>query len=263
MFPDDKVETDPATIYRDALSDYDEKDANVMHVMSGCTRGSSFVGMVHLLRVEKTEESQSAESVAKQMKDMMTKYLGVAEQSGNFGIAEEFAKNAKQLVSNSQLSNHCTLVTEGIIPNLTSNTMPTQVRNLKPDPQEIMTQLAAIQSASDGVVNETLEQMADKAKTGAQFMRLNSEYISNTVSALGQYDTDNNQVIDMNSLLTAFTDYIQKAIEGESGVPINFNVRDIYKKDVAAAYIAKYYPNGAADAKKALAGQVRNLEQQA
>lgn len=261
MFPKDKIELDPATIYRTAMSDYEDKDANVMHIMSGCTRGSSFIGMVHLLKVEKSASSQSAESTAKQMKDMMTKYLGVAEQSGDYGIADQFAKEAKQLISSSQLSNHCTLVTEGIIPNIASNTMKTTVANLKPDPKEIMSQLAAIQASSDGVVNDTMEQMADKAKTGAKFMRLNSEYISNTVSALGAYDNDNNQVIDMNSLLTAFTDYVQKAIAGEAGIPLNFNVRDIYKKDIAAAYIAKYYPNGAVNQKDALRGQTRQAPQ--
>eukprot|EP00547_Thalassionema_nitzschioides_P000276 CAMPEP_0194215254 /NCGR_PEP_ID=MMETSP0156-20130528/16923_1 /TAXON_ID=33649 /ORGANISM="Thalassionema nitzschioides, Strain L26-B" /LENGTH=494 /DNA_ID=CAMNT_0038943723 /DNA_START=27 /DNA_END=1507 /DNA_ORIENTATION=+ len=258
MFPKDKVELDPATIYRAAMADYDEKDANVMHIMSGCTRGSSFVGMVHLLRVEKTDSQQSADSLAKQMKDMMTKYLGVSEQSGQYGIAEEFAKEAKNLISSSQLSNHCTLVTEGVIPNIASNTMKTTVANLKPNPQEVMSQLAAIQAASDGVVNETLEQMAAKAKTGAQFMKLNSDYISKTTSALGAYDNENNQVIDMNSLMTAFTDYVQKAQSGESGIPLTFNIRDIYKKDVAAAYIAKYYPNGAVNQKDALRGQVRS-----
>jgi len=213
--------------------------------------------MVHLKKVEKTDSKQSAYSMARQMKDMMTKYLGIAEQTGDYEIAEQLSTNAKELISSSELSNHCTIVTDGIIPNLASPEMATTVTNMKPDAKEIMEQLSAIQAASDGVVNESMEQMANKAKTGAQFMKLNSDYIKNTVSALGSFDTANNRVIDMNSLITAFTDYIQKAINGNAGVPTNFNVRDIYKKDIAAAYIAQYYPNGASTQKEAVAGQLR------
>eukprot|EP00546_Thalassionema_frauenfeldii_P008442 CAMPEP_0178921534 /NCGR_PEP_ID=MMETSP0786-20121207/15618_1 /TAXON_ID=186022 /ORGANISM="Thalassionema frauenfeldii, Strain CCMP 1798" /LENGTH=189 /DNA_ID=CAMNT_0020595731 /DNA_START=2075 /DNA_END=2640 /DNA_ORIENTATION=+ len=189
------------------------------------------------------------------MRQSFNEVLATREQAGEYGVGKEFAQAAKNLASSSELSSHCALITRGVIPNIASNTVKTTVYNLKPDATEIMSQLGAIQGSSNQVANESMEAMATKAKEGQQFITLNSEYLASAVSALGTYDNENNQVIDMNSLMTAFTDYVQKAISGEGiGVPVNFYIRDIYKADIAVAYINKYYPNGAASQRAALRG---------
>eukprot|EP00548_Thalassiothrix_antarctica_P015567 CAMPEP_0194171380 /NCGR_PEP_ID=MMETSP0154-20130528/5965_1 /TAXON_ID=1049557 /ORGANISM="Thalassiothrix antarctica, Strain L6-D1" /LENGTH=495 /DNA_ID=CAMNT_0038883657 /DNA_START=92 /DNA_END=1579 /DNA_ORIENTATION=- len=246
MYPDDPIETDPKSIYESALAKTTDS-SNTMHVLSGMTKGSSFVGMVHLLKQESTKSAQTGASMATEMRQEMSKYLVMSEQSGSFGPAEQVSESMKALVSDSGVRNHCTIHTEGVIPNITSSSMMTSVANLKPSPKEIMEQLSAISSASDGVVNNSMEAMAAKAKTGAQFIKLNSEYIKNTVSVLGKYDQANNKVIDMNSLMDAFTDYVQKAIEGKSGTAVLLNIREVHKKDIASSYINKYYPNGVED----------------
>mmetsp|Transcript_19828 Transcript_19828/g.29428 ORF Transcript_19828/g.29428 Transcript_19828/m.29428 type:complete len:500 (+) Transcript_19828:134-1633(+) len=259
MFPDDPLETRSADMFRIALDPEARARSagkNVMQILSGASYGSSFVGMVHILEAEKTDTSQKAEALADDLKDAFTNALATREQAGDYGVGEEFAKSAKNLASTSDLSNHCTIITEGIIANLASNTMKTTVANMAPNPQDVMGQLAAIQAASDQVTNDTMEAMATKAKTGQQFIKLNSEYMKNTVSALGSYDNDANMTIDMNSLMACFTDFISKAAAGDCGVPINFFLRDIYEADIADAYIRKYFPNGAADQKRAMRGAI-------
>mmetsp|Transcript_21300 Transcript_21300/g.24298 ORF Transcript_21300/g.24298 Transcript_21300/m.24298 type:complete len:501 (-) Transcript_21300:153-1655(-) len=268
MFPTDKIRTDPDSIYRAALEynendeNEDENNRNVISILSGATYGSSFVGMVHMLKTNEDMSRQSGESTASSMKKMMTSHLSVAEQSGDFGVSNNFGKLMKELMSKTTYSTHCNLVTEGIIPIITSNTMKTTVASLRPDPKEIMAQLAAIQGSNDMVVNDSMESIANKAKTGAQFMKLNSSYLKDTVSALGSYDSDQNKVIDMNSLMTAFEDYVAKAIAGNSGTPINFFLRELTRKDIAASYIKKYYPNGADTQRNAIAGTIGNTQQQ-
>jgi len=249
MYPLDKLRTNPKSVFHAALvsaEDQDDESAdNILHILSGATFGSSFVGMIHMLRSNNMSTGQSAESTAAAMKKMMTSHLSVSEQSGDFGITSDFAEMMKALMSQSSYSSHCNIVTEGIIPSITSSTMKTSVASLKPNPKEIMSQLSAIQGANDGVVNDSLEAMAGKSKTGAQFMKLNSNYLKDTVSALGTYDHDQNKVIDMNSLMIAFEDYVSKAIDGKSGTPLNYFIRELHKRDIATAYIATYYPNGA------------------
>lgn len=255
LFPDDTMGTSAEDIFNYAM-DTDGNAENKMQLLSGATYGSSFVGMVFIKQIEKQDTTQEAEALAETMRESFTNVLATREQAGEFGAGEEFARAAKSIAASSELSNHCSLVTRGIIPNIASQTMKTTVANLKPDPQEIMAQLGAIQGSSNAVANESMEAMATKAKSGQQFIRLNSEYLSNAVSAVGAYDNENNQVIDMNSLMTAFTDYVQKAISGEGvGTPINFFLRDVTKAAVARAYITKYYPNGATTQALAMKGR--------
>jgi hypothetical protein len=73
-------------------------------------------------------------------------------------------------------------------------------------------------------------------------MQLNNSYVTNVVSSLGEYDNKNNKVIDTNSMMTAFDDYVQKAIQGECGVPINFFLKPITSRQLAEAWLYKFYP---------------------
>ena len=59
---------------------------------------------------------------------------------------------------------------------------------------------------------------------------------------MGVIENDNNQVIDTNSLMTAFDDYVQQATKGEDGVPINFFIREITKSAIAKAWMKKFNP---------------------
>ena len=116
------------------------------------------------------------------------------------------------------------------------------MQTLKPDPTEIMGQLAAIQGSSDTDV-KSLSASAAKAKAGEQFMELNNAYIANSVSALGKIDTANNKVIDTNSLMIAMEDYVTQARAGTAGVPINFFLKPVTKNQLAEAYLYKFYGN--------------------
>ncbi|TGO77754.1 hypothetical protein BELL_0092g00020 [Botrytis elliptica] len=42
--------------------------------------------------------------------------------------------------------------------------------------------------------------------------------------------------------MTALEDYLKKAAEGTSGVPINYYLKDISKSMLAEMWVAKYYP---------------------
>jgi len=255
MYPSDIIRTDPESIFKTALtspaSSKKDKD-KALHIISGAGVASSFIGMVHVLKIEGSHSSQkSIAAMAQELQSMMTKFLSIAELSGDDNLASDFARSAKELLSRGELSNHCTLLTEGVTPRITSSTMKTSVKRMKPDTKEIMSQLDAIKSANKAGMGST-------AKVGQQFMALNGDHTSNTVSALSSYDAQNNKNIDVNSMMTAFTNYIQQVNEGDVGVPVNFSIRNFYKRDIAMGYISKYYANGAATQKETIAGQTRN-----
>ena len=218
-----------------------DEDTIGMQLLSGATFGSSFVGMVHLLKVESSDSNQSSGSAA--TKSTVDFEIGgwFAKKSGKFGVDANWSNSVKEMLSRSDIQTHCSLVTMGIIPSLKSNNIKTTVKTLAPDPKEVMSQLGAIQGATDSSVNN-MSAGASSARSGAEFMSLNSNYFTSVVSSLGQIDDDNNKVIDMNSLMTAFDDYVTRANESIQGVPINYYLKPITPAQLASAWMTKYSP---------------------
>jgi len=216
-------------------------DKAKMFLLSGQTHGSSFVGMVHLLKTEKTSSHQSSSSTSFDMEASFEENCWLASSQGKFGVDGSFADSIKEMLSSSNVQAHASVITMGIIPTIKSNEIATSVSTLQPKAKDVMSQLAAIQGATDDGVNNMASKAAG-ARTGQSFMELNNGYVSGVVSNLGKIDTANNKVIDTNSLMTAFDDYVQKAIKGDCGVPINFFLKPITAKQLASAYLAKFSP---------------------
>ena len=72
---------------------------------------------------------------------------------------------------------------------------------------------------------------------------MKSDYIKAAVDAVGNIDEQANQVIDLNSLQVALDDYVARASDGKTGVPINFYIKYVTKRDIAEAWMNKYYPS--------------------
>ena len=58
MFPTDRLNPEDPDAMQAARKEMGEDDQNKMSLLSGCTYGSSFVGMVHVLKNESTKSSQ-------------------------------------------------------------------------------------------------------------------------------------------------------------------------------------------------------------
>jgi hypothetical protein len=239
-YPKQEIDTTDKASMQKVVAGKDS-DAAEMYLLSGATYGSSFVGLVHILQNEQNDSSQSSSSLAASLSASITENLWLENYSGKFGLDASFADNIKSLLSTSNLQSHASVITLGLIPTIKSNTVATTVQNLKPDPKDVMSQLAAIQGASDTEVN-TMGADAEKSKTGQSFMQLNNSYVKDVVSSLGAYDNANNKVVDTNSMMTALDDYVNKAIAGECGVPINFFLKPITSRQLAEAWLKKFYP---------------------
>jgi hypothetical protein len=217
-------------------------DKDKLHLLSGQTMGSSFVGMVHIIQTEKSSSTQSenARSAEAQATARWGGFLTYAQ--GEFGLSTSASDKIQDLLSSSEVSSHCCLITMGLIPSLKSEYLTTTISSLKPKATEVMGQLNEIQHATDSEVNSTAAG-AKKAREGKQFMTLDNGYLTNAVTAVHEAQNHDNKVIDLNSLMTAFDDFVKKAAADDAcGVPINFFVREITKSDIAKAYLKKYSP---------------------
>lgn len=218
-----------------------EDRAKGIPVIVGESYGSSFVGFVHFEKLEETSSSQSTESVAAQARVEAEADLFLRSISGSFGMDAQSANSLKQLLSTSDIQSHCALITMGLIPSIKSNNVTTAVKELKGSVQERMAELAAMQDASNSGIMSVASGGAS-AKKGQSLQQMSSAYIKSSVEAVGEMDKSNNQVIDLNSLMTAFDDYVAKAGDGKTGVPINFYLKYVTQRDIAMEWMQKYYP---------------------
>lgn len=264
-YPEDPLTTDPMSMILTARK---ENPLKTISVITGEAKSSSFVGYVHLLKTERTEQTQMTDSVVSAFASAMEVNMMIAAFSGKMSMSQSQSSSASQLFSTAKIQNTVSLTCQGVIPSIVSKTLETSVQNLQPDPSAVMTQLAAISQASGDVVNNTtssnsegdasgtIAASAGSATQAAKAIELNNSYITSAVQALGEATVEQNQVIDTNSMMTAFEDFVKKVQEGNCGVPTKFLLKELTKADIAKVYIRKYYPNGAQTMQAARDGEL-------
>ena len=212
-------------------------------IISGVTYGSSFVGMVHILGNTNTSVSQTLESSASSWQAQMNAGAWFAANSGGFGVTETIGNEIKHLLSTQNVASHVTLISAGVIPSAVANNVKYGVEKFaKFDPHVSMETIATIQNAT--IADQTtIKAGADAARIGQQMMSLKAGEIKATLSALAEVDDGINKSLDVNSMMTALNDYINKIGEGHAGVPINYYLKDITKDTLAQMWMAKYFPS--------------------
>lgn len=247
FFPDDKLKpTDGKSMLELANQDDpslgpDGKERR-FSIISGMTFGSSFVGMVHVLNTTDTTVNERMTSFAASLQAQMDMGAWFEKASGGFGVNATFANSVKNLLSTQNVSSHVTLICSGVIPSMVAGEVKLGVETFaKFDPESSMQAIATIQNATTAEQG-TVTQSAEAARTGNQMVSMKSAEIKSALTALAEIADGANKVLDVNSMMTALDDYLKKAAEGNSGVPINFYVKDITKSMLAQVWVAKYFP---------------------
>ncbi|MBU1358617.1 MAG: hypothetical protein KKC79_21030 [Gammaproteobacteria bacterium] len=214
-----------------------------LSLLSGATFGSSFVGMVHILRTNSTTTMQKMNSSASSFQAQADIGCWYAQASGGFGLAQSFADDIKNLLSTANVTSHISVISMGCIPTITANSVKTAVKQFgEMDPNAMMGQLVTLNNATNSE-KTSLAEAANASRTGQQMVELQGATIENVISALSKTDEENNKVLDINSMMTAFEDFVAKAIEGDVGVPINYYIKDFTRAQIANMWINKYFPS--------------------
>lgn len=244
IYPSDMIKTNDALSILLTQAGSQTPAERKMHLLSGVTFGSSFVGMVHILNSTNTVSHQQMQSVASNLQSTFDVGGWFAAATGGFGVESSFSESAKALLSTQNIQSHCSLVTMGIIPSIKSNQVMLGVKQLADlDPKQEMERLAALQGATAGS-NNTISSAADAARTGQQMITLQNSTITSALTGLSQIDDGQNSIIDINSMMTGMDDYIQKCVAADEnvGVPINYFLKPLTKADITRAWLNKYYP---------------------
>ena len=225
-----------------AQSDTPADLQNALRLLSGATYGSCFIGMVHILNTSETMSDEEMTSVAASLQAQFKVGAFFADESGGFGVDSSFSNDAKNLLSSQNISSHCTLIAMGSIPSIKSNEVALGVKSFTDDDgAKSMAALAKIQNATADDF-KSMDSSADSARTGGQFVALQTAKITAVLSGLSQIDDKANKMLDINSMMDAFEDYVEKCLSGNIGIPINYYLKSITKSQIAQMWMAKYYP---------------------
>ncbi|MEL6355749.1 MAG: hypothetical protein AAFQ37_02335, partial [Bacteroidota bacterium] len=232
----------PASLVEVATAQGTEKEKNSMTILSGATYGSSFVAMVHVLNTTTTQSSEVMASVAASMTEQFEVGGWFAKMSGSFGVDSSFSSDIKNLLSTQNIQSHCTITTMGSIPSIKSNEIQMAVEQFaKFDGAESMAKLAALQNATASE-KDSVASAAEAARTGNTMMKMESTKITSALEGLAPIQEAANKILDINSVMDAMEDYVNKCLAGNVGVPINYYLKPITKAQLAEMWVNKYFP---------------------
>lgn len=239
----DKIKMNDASAVMQIAKQEGTKDEKKMKILSGVTYGSSFVGMVHVLRTEGSESGQSLMSTANTMQGQFEVGNWFSHESGGVGLDSSFSTSMKNMLSTASVSSHVSLVVMGTIPSIKSNQVQSAVQGFTDfSPDKMMGQLAVLQNATNDS-QKSIASSAESARTGGQMIAIEGQKIKSAVAAVGDIDSEQNQIINTASLMQAFEDYVKQAASGEAGVPINYYIKDVTRAQLAQMWMAKYLPD--------------------
>ncbi len=212
-------------------------EANNLTLLTGANYGSSFIGMVHMVNTETTDTGLAAEdeeAVQKQMR------LGgwVKAATGGFGVDETVLDNVRKLLSTQNVSTHANLIVLGAVPSLASTHLRTGVATLLDEQHRAAPGMRDQSSDS----RHTASTMADSSLKGGQQMAMQSGLMQSVIQGLGTIDHGSNKVVDVNTLMNAFDNYITQVSDVTSvGIPISFFFKKISKSRIARLWLDKYF----------------------
>ena len=239
---DTKIRTDSKTLAA-IVADAGKPEEPSINIISGATYGSSFIGMVHVLRSEDTSSFQSMEAEAGSLQASFNYELGLAGASGQIGVDKNVADDIKRLFSGQEVNVHVSVITMGVISGLKTNLVAATVKSFANiDPKKSMEALAKLATAN-AADKSTAQSAANAARTGQLMASMQSATVESVLSKLADLKGEDIKVMDVNSLMEAFDNYIGGINKGEcKGVPINYFVKPLTRSQLALMWISKYFP---------------------
>jgi hypothetical protein len=154
----------------------------------------------------------------------------------------------KRMLSTQSVSAHVSVIVMGAVPSIASSQLKQGIKQLLQPDAEKMNGLLTTLSQSTTSGSETIDSGADNAKTGKRLLQLQNTTMQSVMRSLGDIDHGTNKVLDINSLMTAFENYLQAitARDGSAGVPIHFYVKHLSRRQLIQTWMEKYHTqNGA------------------
>ena len=195
-----------------------------------------------VLNTRNPSATESMTAAATSLQASMDTGSWFAQRSGKVGIDSKFANDIKNLLNQQKVQSHITVLSMGLIPSMVASDVSKAVERFADfDPKVDMASIASMQNATAS--SETsVQSFAENARMSGHASGIQERTVDSAMRALVAIEASDNKVLDVNSMMTALDDYLKKAAEGTSGVPINYYLKDIDQKMLAQMWVAKYFP---------------------
>lgn len=244
LFPGSRIDATDEEKLRELSGQEEDKESPGISILSGASYGSSFVGMVHILKQDGAiaGKGSSLTALANSLQEKLTISGWLEEASGGFGLDPSLTDDIRNLLSTQRITAHITVVVMGCIPSIRSNQLQTGVRAFADaDTSKLTSGLSSIINATSSE-KKTVSQSANAGKTGAQVLSMQNATIQSIISGLGKIDQSANKMLDINSMMAAYEDYLEEVRKGGSGVPVSFYLKTLSQQQLAKLWLDKYYP---------------------
>jgi hypothetical protein len=137
------------------------------------------------------------------------------------------------MLDTQKVNAHITLLTMGVVTSIASNKLKMGLDGLtKPS--------AYFKTNTDDIV--TVDSSASKSVQQKRAVERENSKNRSILSELQKADSQTNQILDINSLMAAFDNYISsvKGAEGITGIPIHFYTKKINRQKVIDLWLHKY-----------------------
>jgi hypothetical protein len=240
FFPDSALHIDePAQVQTAAAAKSDSAEESIS-LVTGVTYGSSFVGMVHFLKTSGVRTGVD-EKTAQQLRERL-KIGGWLEQaSGGFGVDQDSLNEVRRILSAQSISAHVSVIVSGALPSIASNEVKLTIDKIaQPDPAKGL-ELLKIPGDDTGGETESIDSDAARSKKVSQAVKLQGARTNSLIRALNEADRGANRVLDVNSLMGAFENYLAAIQKEGAGVPTGFHLRTIGKREIAKLWLKRNF----------------------
>ncbi len=232
-----KLKREPRSMKQIAISENDSDHDEGITIISGAAYGSSFVGMVHMVKNEKIAANPSNEEL-KRLQERIKLSGWVQYQSGGVGVDSSVVEDIKRMLSSYEVSSHISLIVMGATPSIKSN-------NLSSNLKEISGFDSAKRKSHSEINEHSINSAANEAKNQNLNAHIEHQRTAGLLNTLGAIDNQANKVMNINSLMLAFENYLNAILpkEGEViGTPIHFYLKKITAPQIAGLWLSKYFP---------------------
>lgn len=215
----------------------------VMTLLTGAHQGSSLVGMVHMVNNE-TLSAGLAVDQEEALHEQMRLGGWLKNAAGGFGIDESKLEEIRKALGTQSVASHANLVVLGAVTRLSSASLRQGVSQLLDEqPRQAASSLDHMHMPGlDG--RGTFQTGTEVSRNGSRLLEAQGRMTDHLIDGLARVDRALNKVIDLNTLMNAFDNYIDALTQtqgGAAGVPIGFLFRQVSAAQVARLWLDKYY----------------------
>jgi hypothetical protein len=214
-----------------ALTRKDAADGPVLHLLTGMSTGSSFVGMVHTLNDDNVHSDIDDDA----LKDMQSKLrLGawLQNSAGGFGVDSDILDSVRSKILAKNVSCSANVIVTGALVSLSPGNFEMGVDKFLEDDGR-----APDFEDDDDSVESSVDYSAFQARRTRHRREIDNERHGSMLEHLHNADSQSQKVIDVNTLMSAFNGYVRNVREKSFvGVPLNFFTRKITKDDVVRIF---------------------------